>query len=186
MTESLSQLVEAARRGDQVAWSGIVMRLQRRVFAAALATTGDIEEADEVTQEAFVRLFERMESIRDPEAVGGWLVRTAINTARDRRRFRKFRAWFGASQDASSEPSPEPSPEVAVARREAREKFEAWSRARLSERERLVIQLRGGEEMTIEEIARELGISASAVKTHLARARKKLRPFMKGAEARGS
>ena len=179
MSESLGQLVEGARRGDPVAWNGIVMRLQRRVFAAALAATGDVEEADEVTQEAFIKLFERMGSIRDPEAVGGWLVRTAINTAHDRRRFGRLRAWFGASKDASLEPSPEPSPEVAMARREAREKFEAWSRARLSERERLVVQLRGGEEMTIEEIGRELGISASTVKTHLARAREKLRPFIK-------
>jgi len=180
MTESLSQMVEAARRGEPAAWNGIVMRLQRRVFSAALAATGDIDEADDVTQEAFVRLFERMEKIREPEAIGGWLVRTAINIARDRRRFRRLRSWLGASRDAESEPSPSPSPEASAARREAAEKFDAWSRARLSERERLVIQLRGGEEMTIAEIARELGISESAVKTHLARAREKLRPFMIG------
>lgn len=186
MNESLSQLVEAARSGDPIAWNGIVMRLQRRVFAAALAATGNVEEADEVTQEAFVRLFERMGSIRDPEAIGGWLVRTAVNVARDRRRFWKLRAWFGVSLDADQEPSSEPSPETTAARREAMEIFDAWSRARLSEKERLVIQLRGGEEMTIEEIARELGVSASAVKTHLARAREKLRPFIKRAEARGS
>jgi RNA polymerase sigma-70 factor (ECF subfamily) len=180
MTESLSQLVEAARRGDPRGWNGIVMRLQHRVFAAALAATGDVEEADEVTQEAFVKLFERLETIRDPEAVGGWLVRAAVNVARDRRRWRKVRGWFGGGTDASLAPATDPSPETSVSQSEAVDVIRMWGEAMLSEKEKLVIQLRGGEEMTIEEIARELGISLSAVKTYLARARKKLEPFMKG------
>ncbi len=181
MSDNLSQLVEAARSGDRVAWNGIVVRLQRKVFAAALAVTADIEEADEVTQEAFIRLFGKIESIRDPQAVGGWLVRTAVNIARDRARWRRLRAWFGrVAKDAQEETTAEPSPEARAARKEALEKFDAWSRARLSSRERVVFMLRAGEGMTIEEIARELGIGVSTVKTHLARAREKLMPFVSG------
>lgn len=177
--ESLGQILDAAKRGDRRAWNELVMRFQRRVFAAALAATGDMDEADEVTQEAFVRLFGKISSIRNPEAVGGWLVRTAVNAAHDRRRFRRLRAWFGrGAQDACSEPSSAPSPEAQAARAEAGRIIAGWSEAKLSERERLVLQLRAGEEMTIEEIARELRISASAVKTHLARAREKLRPVL--------
>jgi RNA polymerase sigma-70 factor (ECF subfamily) len=179
--ESLRQILDAAKNGDRRAWNELVMRFQRRVFAAALAATGDMDEADEVTQEAFVRLFGKISSIKQAEAVGGWLTRTAVNAAHDRRRFRKLRAWFGRGvQDAQAEPSPVPSPEAQAARAEAGRIIASWSEARLSERERLVLQLRVGEEMTIEEIAHELEISPSAVKTHLARAREKLRPILHG------
>lgn len=180
MEESLDNLVERARSGDHIAWNGIVMRLQRRVFAAALTVTGNVEEADEVTQEAFVRLFDRISSIEHPEAVGGWLMRTAINIAHDRKRFERVRGWFGiGTKDADCEPSQNASPETQVAHAEMEWVIGRWSEARLSERERVVVQFRAGEGMTVEEIARELGISPSAVKTHLARAREKLRPFIK-------
>jgi len=181
--ESLGQLLRSAREGDRRAWNEIVMKFQRRVFAAALAVSGDMDEADEVAQEAFIRLFGKISSIRDPGALGRWLTQTAANIARDRRRFGRLRRWLvGSAGEAHSEPSPDPSPEVQAARREAEGIIARWSEARLSARERLILQLFAGEEMTIEEIAGELGIGPSTVKTHLSRAREKLRPVLRGAK----
>jgi len=172
----LSDLVRSAQGGDGAAFEGIVRALQRRVFQAVLAMTGSMEEADEVTQEAFIRLYERLGSIREPRAVSGWVVRTALNVARSRKRFAKIRGWLGAARKApEGEPSLCPSPESQAALHEMGAIVEAWSEARLSDAQRVVMQLRVGEQMTFEEIARELGISASAAKAHFARARDKLR-----------
>ena len=143
---------------------------------AALTVTGDPDEADEVTQEAFIRLFDSLGRLKEPKAVSGWLTRTAANIARDRRRFTRIRGWLGAGRKApEAQPDRAPSPEALAARREMEDVVARWSEANLTDSQRLVVQLRVGEEMTFEEIAAELGISASAAKTHFARAREKLK-----------
>ncbi len=173
--KEVSDIVRRAAGGDEMAWRELVGRFQRRIFAAALVVSGSVEEADEVTQEAFVKLMGHIETISDPEAVGAWLVRTAVNEARDRRRFRRIRAWFGAAvSPADDQASVEASPEVLAGRNEMMRLFDVWQQARLSDRERLVVQLRAGEEMTFAEIAHALSMSVSSAKTHWTRARTKL------------
>lgn len=179
-TDSLGHLVKLAQKGDRLAFNELIMRCQRRVFAAALAVAGDMDEADDIAQEAFVRLFDKISTIEDPDAVCGWLMRASVNIARDRQRFKRIRAWFGKSRVSDKDQADSTySPDILAARNEMQRLILAWAEARLSEKERLVLQLRAGEEMKIEEISKELGMKSSTVKTHLARAREKLKPLRK-------
>lgn len=177
--EAIEALVERIRAGEQRAWNELVAVTQRRVFAAALAAAKDPQDADEATQEAFVRLFHHIASIREPAAVPAWLIRAACNVVRDRQRWRRVRGWFGGgTREPDEAATAHPSPEEAASRHERERLFADWARARLSERERVVLQLHVGEEMTFAEVGNALGCSTSSAKTYFARAKAKLAPLV--------
>ena len=174
--DRMRELVSGARGGDSGSWNELVRMFQRRVFAAAVALIGNAEEADEIAQEVFVRLYSNIGNIKDGAAVGSWLVRTSVNLARDRMRFRRLRGWLFAKRVNADEielmGSDGMDPERARALSEV---TNLWKRAKLSEKERAVVQLKLGEEMTYSEISRALKMSISTAKTHYTRGIEKLR-----------
>ena len=74
---SLSSLVAAAADGDQRAWEAIVDRFSGLVWATARAHRLATADAADVVQTTWLRLVERLDRIREPEALGGWLATTA-------------------------------------------------------------------------------------------------------------
>jgi RNA polymerase sigma-70 factor (ECF subfamily) len=82
-------LVNAAQQGDRDAFGELVKRYESLVFAMALRRVGNYAEAQEVSQEVFVRALDKLHQLRDPECFGGWLrsvaTRVAINRAVRRR-----------------------------------------------------------------------------------------------------
>ena len=166
-------LLSQVRNGDQRAWNELVAKYQRGVMATALAVVRDLDEADDITQDVFVRLFKKMHAIRDSRSLKSWLMKTAYNLACDRRRYRIIRGWFQGREDPE-EVAGEDNPER-VAQVELLETVRGWMEAELSKKESLVWQLKVGEEMTLEEIAKDLGMSLSSVKTHYYRAKDKLK-----------
>lgn len=160
---------------DRRAFNEIVERFQRRVFRVAYAVVRNIEEADDITQEVFVKLYHHMDRMKKPEAIQAWLTRAAVSTARDHLRWIKVRSWLGGkTQDADEIGTTASSPEKIAAANERNQIIKTWTEANLSTKERLVFQLRFGEEMTIAEIAESLSMNENTVKTHLYRAEKKL------------
>ncbi|MBI2369287.1 MAG: sigma-70 family RNA polymerase sigma factor [Deltaproteobacteria bacterium] len=131
----------------------------------------DRQEAEDVTQEVFLRLFREYEAQSRPIAWGPWLTRVTVNACRDRRRSGWWRWWRDrdeAFQEAGY-PSRDPTPEEWVSGREQRERI--WHSFRgLSSRQREVFVLRYAEEWSTEEIAKALGLTAGSVKRHLFRA----------------
>jgi len=81
----LADLVRAAQTGDREAFGTLVLRFERAVFGAALRRLRDHSEAQELTQEVFVKAFQKINQLRVPECFGGWLRsitdRMAINRA---------------------------------------------------------------------------------------------------------
>ncbi|MGE0550087.1 MAG: RNA polymerase sigma factor [Kofleriaceae bacterium] len=73
--------VERARQGDREAFGRLVVRHQRRVYAAALHILGNHSDADDVTQEAFVRAFRGLDGFDGRADFSTWLYRITINTA---------------------------------------------------------------------------------------------------------
>src|SRR5215831_18759055 len=73
--------VDRARRGDRIAFGRLVRRHQRRVYAAALHILGNHSDADDVTQEAFVRAYRGLGSFDGRADFFTWLYRIAVNTA---------------------------------------------------------------------------------------------------------
>ena len=85
-----SALVEAAKSGDPNAFDALVRRYRSRIFALALHLTGSRSEADDITQDAFLRAYKNIERFEGRSEFFTWLYRIALNRAlnvrRDRRR----------------------------------------------------------------------------------------------------
>jgi RNA polymerase sigma-70 factor (ECF subfamily) len=155
------------------AQSARVLRLCRLLLA-------DPEEAREVQQEVFLKLFQAL--ARQPGQVNwsAWLTRVAVNACHDRRRSGWWKWWSSHEpvEDATIS-SPAPSPEAAAVGKATRARI--WeSFQTLSERQREVFVLRHLEGCTTDDVARALGMSAGSVKRHLFRAVRQLRRRLEG------
>jgi RNA polymerase sigma-70 factor (ECF subfamily) len=164
---------------------------QRRVYRLLLGMVRDPEAADTLTQECFLRAWRKRATFRGEASVGTWLVRIAVNLARDHARNRRLAFWrrlFAApAGDTRSQaellPSPQSSPEQALV---ARQELDAvWSVVEaLPQQQRAVFLLRFVEEMSLEEIAQALGLRVGSVKSHLFRALSAVRTQVGGKPGR--
>jgi RNA polymerase sigma factor (sigma-70 family) len=77
MTQSDERLLEACRRGDESAWESLVERYQRLIYAIPRRAGLDKDQSADVFQEVFITLFEKLDSIEQPERLQAWLVTTA-------------------------------------------------------------------------------------------------------------
>ena len=148
----------------------------RRVFRLVYRVVGNIPDAQDLTQEAFVKALSRRSQLKDPKKAAHWLGRIATNTALDFVRKRK-RVSF-EELDKAPEISTE-TPEQAVLRGEKRSYIEDGLRL-LSERERVALVLRDIEGLPAVEVARHLNCSPATVRSHIANARVKFRRYVKG------
>jgi RNA polymerase sigma-70 factor (ECF subfamily) len=166
-------------------FDGIVREHQRRIYRVLLAILRDPDAADTLTQECFLRAYRKRESFRGESSVGTWLVRIAINLARDHIRSRRRGFWqtlLGSGESAMAAAAAVPdraaSPERALAARE--EVAAVWAVVEdLSPQQREVFLLRFSEEMPLEEIAKTMELQTGTVKSHLARAVSAIRQRVK-------
>lgn len=159
------------------AFDEIVRAHQRRIHRILLAMIRDADVADTLTQECFLRAFDRRASFRGEAHVGTWLVRIALNLARDHLRSRRLAFWRRILRNGKSDgvatlaervADPGPAPDRQVL---ARERLAAVQAAvdRLPPRQRACFLLRFVEGMTLEEVAGAMGLEVNTVKVHLAR-----------------
>lgn len=166
-----------AERPAALDFDRLVREHQQRVYRVLLGLLREPDAAATLTQECFLRAFQKQAGYRGEAAVGTWLVSIAINLARDHARSRRGGFWRrllgSAGEEAAAAlaatPSPGPSPEQALL---AREEVAAVWRAveELSAQQREVFLLRFAEEMPLEEIGQALGLELGTVKSHLFRA----------------
>lgn len=162
----------------------LLPRLQRPVLRLLLAELGDLDAAESLAQECFLRAFRHRSRFRGDGAPEGWVLRIAANLARDHRKSRAQRFWrrllrLEAREEATERdgrPLPpldpadgSPDAERELLQREAAERLRRRAAA-LPERQRLVFHLRFVDEMPLERIAATLGLATGSVKSHLARA----------------
>src|SRR6266478_870498 len=155
----------------------IVRRYQRKVYRVLLLMLNNPEDADNLTQDCFLRAYASMKSFRGDCSVQTWLFRIAVNLVRDHARNRRAGFWkrllrledYGVVADDQEPPSIKPSPERRML---AREELDAVWRAvdSLSVRQKEVFVLRFAEEMELKEIAEVLNLSIGTVKAQLFRA----------------
>ena len=154
----------------------VVALYQPRVFRFLLATLRDRDAAETLTQETFLRAWSARASFREDCSVATWLIRIALNLARDHTRTGRFRFWKRVSASAvdvadvaAFVPTREGSAEAQlIAQQQVAGIWE--SVARLSSRQRSIFLLRFMEEMEIPEIATVTGLPLGTVKSHLYRA----------------
>ena len=146
----------------------------RRIFVQIYRLVGNVADAQDLTQEAFIKALQRQDQLRDEAKAAHWLSRIATNTAIDFLR-RAGRVTF-CEVDAAPESHTE-SPEDAVLRGDQRAYLEDGLRL-LTDRERAALVLRDVEGLPAEEVARRLDCSKATVRSHIANARTKMRRYM--------
>jgi len=154
----------------------VVALYQPRVFRFLLANLRDRDAAETLTQETFLRAWTARESFREDCSVATWLIRIALNLARDHTRTGRFRFWKHVSTNAidvadvaASVPTRDGSAEShLIAQQQVALIWETV--ANLSGRQRTIFLLRFLEEMDIPEIAAATGLPLGTVKSHLYRA----------------
>ncbi len=159
-------------------FDSIVRRNQRRIYRVLLLHVRDSDAADSLTQDCFLRAFKHRERFRGECSLETWLIRIAINLARDhaknRRRIFWARMFRGDAEPERAPADPRLSPEGLLLVRE--EVAALWSAVGgLTHRQRSVFVLHFGEEMTFEEIAAVLEMEPGTVKSHLSRAQEAVR-----------
>lgn len=153
-----------------------VRQFRPKIFRYALASLRDLDDAESVTQDCFLKAHRAWEQFRGDSSVQTWLMQIAVNLVRDVGRSRRLQFWKRARAgavdlDSASNwlPAEGLSPEEQVAKRQRLEAIWA-SLANLSECQRTVFLLHFMEEMNADEIAQATGIARGAVNVHLFRA----------------
>ena len=181
----LSWLRQAAG-GDTDAFSRLVTELEKPVFRLAYSIMGSREDAEDVSQEAFLRLWRTLASFRGDASVVTYMLTITKNAALDELRRRKNRPTFTMTvQDEDGEerqadyadPDPDSDPAKEYARRE---RIEGVRRAiaDLPAEQRVILTLRDMEGRSYEEIAEIVGLNDGTVKSRLFRARQALKDLL--------
>jgi RNA polymerase sigma-70 factor, ECF subfamily len=175
-------LVTAAKAGQYDAFESLVNRYEHKIYRLGLNITGNPEDAEDVLQETFLKAFENLPRFREDSRFYTWIVRIAVNQAL--MKLRKRRTDRSVSLDDPIEEDGEviprdfadwkPNPEQLLGRTETRETLEKAIQD-LPPSFRTVFMLRDVEGLSTEETAEMLGLSISAVKARLFRARLRLR-----------
>lgn len=165
-----ADLISAHAAGDPYAFSELVKRHRDRMWAVALRTLRDPEEAADALQEAFISAFRAASSFRAESQVTTWLHRIVVNACLDRMRRRQTRPTVPLPEAGPGEPA---APRDAMSERETRLIIQD-ALAELPEEQRAPIVLVDVEGYSVAETAKLLGIAEGTVKSRCARGRAKL------------
>lgn len=177
-------LVRSAKQGEMVAFEELVRRHTKRVFSIARHITRSHEEAEEVSQETFLKACCHLKDFEGKAQFGTWLTRIAVNTALTKVSRSKF-VQIGRDEEPSSDPSStaidvpdwRPNPEELYSQsqlqQQLRQAFE-----QLPPPYSTVFLLRDMHGLSVNETAEALQLSVPTVKTRLVRARLQLREIL--------
>ena len=179
--EDLTDLIRAAAGGDRRAFEDLVVRKRERVVRAAYQITGDVEDARDVAQGVFLRLWRVLQRFDLTRRFDTWLYRITVNAAIDFVRERGPRGILqplpGDAGERLHDPSPSADATLGVA--ELQRAFLRLA-ARLAPKQRAAFVLKEIEGLETAEVARVLGITESTVRNHLLQARRVLREGLRG------
>ena len=172
------ELINQVLAGDENAFASLVKKYEKQVHALAWRKIGDFHIAEEIAQDTFLKVYRKLSTLKDPYQFSGWLYVIATNQCRAWLRKKRLETEpledteVESIEEAYSRYVAEERTKVAVeAQREVVKKL----LAKLKESERTVMTLHYFGEMTCEEISRFLGVSTSAIKLRLHRARQRLK-----------
>lgn len=174
------ELVERHRCGDAQAFDEVYARFEEMVYNLSFRLSGSAEEAADLTQEVFLRVYRHLGSFGGRSSLKTWIFRIALNHCRDRlSRWRPFTQPIGEDtgegEVAYADPARGPE-ELAVAADEGRRVSAGLSLLPQAFREAVV--LRDLEGLSYEEIAEVLGVRIGTVRSRIARGREQLRTLL--------
>jgi len=187
VTNDDATLIRQTLAGDRSAFGVLVRKYQDRLFNVAFRLAGHVEDARDITQEAFINAFESLHRFQGEAQFFTWLYRITVNAAISRQR--KRRETISLQQGGRADkPLPEPNDESfdhqpgdALERRESDQRIHA-ALQQVSPDFRSVLVLRDLDGMKYEEIAAALELPIGTVRSRLHRARLELRSILEKAE----
>ncbi len=177
------ELIAGLARGDRAAFRELVETHKKKVYFLALDMVGNPVDAEDVSQEVFLKVFRSFDTFHREAKLGSWLYRITYNACIDHLRKRAatpepmedeaLEAGFRSHPQISG-PRASTDPAVAAERGQLRERIERALEV-VSPREKAVFLLRHYEDLALGDIADALGLSVGSVKSYLFRAVRKLR-----------
>ena len=173
------QLIQRVLAGDETAFSALVSKYQRSVHALAWRKIGDFHIAEDITQEAFLKAYQRLSTLKEPQSFASWLYVITANQCKAW--LRKKRTWIQSLEDTSSAQLEKATYSGHIIAENERMTEETQREVvkklleKLQESDRTVITLYYLGGMTYEEISNFLGVSVGAIKSRLHRARQRLK-----------
>ncbi len=181
------EIVERFNSGDNSVFSVLVDRYLNKAYQIAYGILGNKQDAEEVSQDVFVRIYKALTKFRGDAEFSTWMYRIAVNLAKNKYRWNKSRgskknisiqASLGNDEDSFSledrisDESPLPDEKVELSEFEQNIMDEIEE---LPELYREALILRNVEEMSYEDIAKVLGCKLGTIKSRIARAREELK-----------
>ena len=188
MTEQSEKiLISLAKRGDMAAFEQLVLAHEKRVYNIALRMAGSSEDAKDISQEVFLKVFRSIPSFDERAAFSTWIYRITVNACIDEMRKRKGRTSLSLEQEMQNEEGAwalqiadeRETPEEALLRQEKQ-------RSRRLKRRKAAVTLRDIRGLSYEEIAETLEMPLGTVKSRICRARSQLKEeILKNRERNG-
>ena len=185
------KLVRQAQRGDMVAFEELVLRHRDKIFARAFSMMRNEEEAVDLSQEAWVKGWQRLVQFQGESSFGTWMTRIVINLCLDQlRKHKRQRTESLEAMDENSGGVERHMPVVSVNPTAGLERGELRARidkalAQMSHEHRTVLVLHEFEEMEYKEIAKTMGCSIGTVMSRLFYARRKLAALLSDLKKQG-
>lgn len=178
------QLVQRAQSGDESALNRLIAKYQRRIYAFCFHILRDADEAEELTQDVFIKLCANLPGVRAESKFSTWLFQIAKNLSLNRIKYLKRRRYYSqTSLDESGESGEERNLELPSEGKDAAEQIEDSEANRLIHEKidklgddvRRPFVMRDIEGMRYDEIAKAMNLAEGTVKSRIHKARTKLR-----------
>jgi RNA polymerase sigma factor (sigma-70 family) len=177
-------LVARARAGDERAFRTLLEKYERAVFSICLRMVRNRDEATDLSQESFIKVFGSLDRYNPAFAFSSWLFKITSNLCIDYLRKRRI-TTFAMDEPVETERgeftrqyvAPDPTPDETLSRNEKMQKLDAGIAA-LPEHYRIMLILRHQEDLSYEEIADSLSIPLGTVKARIHRAREMLKTIL--------
>lgn len=183
METAIGDIVRRAQAGNREAFADLMGRCERTALGVAFAALADADLAGDVVQEAFVRAWQRLGELREPECFAGWLCGIVRNLAHDVRRRDRRECRVREAVTLGSAGGEIADPAMEFERKEADERLAA-ALATLDELSRTAVVLRYYEGLSSKQIGSLLDLAPAAVDMRLMRARRHLRRRLDASEER--
>ncbi len=180
-----TELVKRARRGDLGAYDELVRRYQERVYATVYHMTSNHEDANDLTQDAFIKAYQALKSFKGGSSFYTWVYRIAVNKTLNFLKQRKNRTQYSLNDlDFNTEHNPdlvalisEKTPRREAGLSELQQKLNE-AMQKLSEQHRLVVTLHDVQGLPHEEIAQIMDCNVGTVRSRLFYARQQLQGYL--------
>ncbi|MFC0015722.1 MULTISPECIES: RNA polymerase sigma factor SigW [Allobacillus] len=186
MENEINQIVKQVKKGNKDAFGIIIDTYEKRIYQHCYRLLGSFHEAEEVTQEAFVKAYTKIHTFKNKQSFAPWIYRIATNTAVDWMRKKKPLYILDQPMAVGENityldhiENTSETPQETVEQKENQDEMQQYL-LQLPSKYRVVLVLRYMDEFSLKEISETLDLPTGTIKTHLHRGREALRKLMHG------